>query len=203
MAAVTTGRNLDRFLSNLSALVESLPSPDAKAQMDRELQSLIQFLQDFRIKLKSLPTCEDADQVALTVEAVKDCIRMAEADPAISHVLGLSSQSGFGGRSKRRPATAGDREASRKAAEELRKMPPLDVERLLAKRGKYNVPALRQIGAELGLRIPSKATRMSIVDKITKSIANGQGYEYLSRGAVGRTAISSARSETYAQGARE
>ena len=190
MTAVTTGRKLDRFLSDLSALVESLPSPDAKAQMDRELQSLIQFLQDFRIRLQSLPTGKDADQVALIVEAVKDCIRMAEADPTISHVLGLSTQTGFGGKSRRRQTTVGDGEASRKAAEELRKMPPLDVERLLVKRGKYNVPTLRQIGMELGLRIPSKATRMSIVDKITKSIANGQGYEYLSRGAVGRTTSS-------------
>ena len=38
---------------------------------------------------------------------------------------------------------------------------------------------MRAIAAELGLRIPSKATRLSIVEKIAKTLANRRGYEYL------------------------
>ncbi len=74
MSVVTTGRRLDRFLSDLSALVEVLPSPDVKARMDADLAALIEFLQGFRARLNSLPTDEGADQIASTIEAVKDQI---------------------------------------------------------------------------------------------------------------------------------
>ena len=51
MDASTTGRKLDRFLTDLSALVEALPSPAAKARMDAGLASLIEFLESFRSRL--------------------------------------------------------------------------------------------------------------------------------------------------------
>ena len=57
-----------------TALVEALPSPDAKARMDADLESLIEFLQSFRAKLKSLPTDDGAEQIASTIEAVKDFV---------------------------------------------------------------------------------------------------------------------------------
>lgn len=98
MSAVATGRRLDRFLSDLSALVEALPSPDAKARMDADLASLIEFLQNFRARLSSLPTDEGADRIASTIEAVKDVVRIAEADPVMCRVLGLSDQRSPNGR---------------------------------------------------------------------------------------------------------
>ena len=105
MSVVTTGRRLDRFLSDLSALVEALPSPDVKAGMDADLASLIEFLQNFRTKLSSLPTDEGADQIASTIEAVKDFVRIAEADPVLCRVLGLSEQ-----RTSERPAEDASRQ---------------------------------------------------------------------------------------------
>lgn len=178
-SVVTTGRRLDRFLSDLSALVEALPSADAKARMDADLASLIEFLQNFRTKLSALPTDEGAERIASAVEAVKDFVRIAEADPVMCRVLGLSEQRGPNGRPKRRPANADGREAARKTLDELRQLASHDVERALADRTTYKAPALRAIAAELGLRIPSKATRLSIVEKITRSLANRRGYEYL------------------------
>ncbi len=179
MSAVTTGRRLDRFLSDLSALVEALPSADAKARMDADLASLIEFLQNFRTRLSALPTDEGADRIASTIEAVKDVVRIAEADPVMCRVLGLSDQRRPNGGPRRRPANAGGREAAKKTLDELRRLPSHDVERALADRTTYKAQSLRAIAAELGLRIPSKATRLSIVEKITKSLANRRGYEYL------------------------
>ena len=179
MSAVTTGRRFDRFLSDLSALVEALPSADAKARMDADLASLIEFLQNFRTRLSSLPTDEGADRIASTIEAVKDVVRIAEADPVMCRVLGLADQRSPNGRPKRRPTSAGGREAAQKTLDELRQLPSHDVERTLADRTTYKVPTLRAIAAELGLRIPSKATRLSIVEKIAKVLANRRGYEYL------------------------
>ena len=182
MGALTTGRRLDRFLSDLSALVEALPSPDAKARMDAELESLIEFLQNFRTTLSSLPTDDGVEHIASTIESVKDFVRIAEADPMMCRVLGLSDQASPNGRPRRKATNAAGRDAARKALSELQDMPLHDVERVLTDRATYDVQALKAVAAELGLRTPSKATRLSIIEKITKALANRQGYEYLRSG---------------------
>ena len=180
----STGRKLDRFLSDLSALVDTLPSPDVKAQVDRELGSLIEFLQDFRDRLKSLPTDKDADGVAATIEAVRDCVRIAEADPVMSRILGLSPEFHATRKPVKGVTTERDREAAKSIARELKDMPPGEVEQALADKGKYNVSMLRQVGGELGIRLPSKSTRLAMIDRISKALANRWGYDYLSHGGV-------------------
>lgn len=182
MGVATTGRKLDRFLTDLSALVEALPSPEAKARMDADLASLIEFLQSFRASLNSLPTDDGAAQIASTIESVKDFVRIAESDPTMCRVLGLSERSRSNGKPRRAPTNAGGWDASR-ALDELQRMPSQEVERILADRKKYAVGALRAIATQLGLRIPSRATRLSIAEKITKALANRRGYQYLREGA--------------------
>ena len=178
----STGRKLDRFLSDLSALVDTLPSREVKVQIDRELALLIEFLQDFRNRLNSLPTNEDADGIVPTIEAIRDCIRIAEADPVMSRILGLSPGFHESKKSVKGMTTERDREAARSIARELKSMPPAEVEQALTDKGKYNVSMLRQVGGELGLRFPSKSTRLAMIDKISKSLANRWGYDYLSHG---------------------
>ena len=178
----STGRKLDRFLSDLSALVDTLPSPDVKAQMDRELASLIEFLQDFRDRLKSLPTDQDADGVASTIETVRDCVRIAEADPVMSRILGLSPEAHTTRKPVKGVTTERDREAAKSIARELKDMPPGEVEQMLSDRTKYNVLTLRRIGGELGIRLSSKSTRLVMIDRISKALANRWGYDYLSHG---------------------
>lgn len=67
----------------------------------------------------------------------------------------------------------------------MRKLSSDEVERTLSDRASYNVQTLRAIAAQLGLRTQSKATRLSIVEKITKTLANRRGYQYLREGAHG------------------
>ena len=181
MGVATTGRRLDRFLTDLSALVESLPSADAKAKMDADLASLIEFLEQFRTTLKSLPTDGGADQIAATIEYVKDFVRIAEADPTMCRVLGLSERKQTNGRPRQPPRVAGDFDAA-KALDELQKMPSQEIERTLTDRKTYTVAALKAIGSQLGLRIPSKATRLSVAERIIKALSNRRGYQYLREG---------------------
>ena len=178
----STGRKLDRFLIDLSALVDTLPTQEVKLRMDRELASLIEFLQDFRNRLNSLPANEDADGIAPAIEAIRDYIRIAEADPVMSRILGLSSGSHERKKSVKGITTERDREAARSAAKELESMPPEEVDRALMDKDKYSVSMLRQVGGELGLRLPSKSTRLAMIDKISRALANRWGYEYLSHG---------------------
>ena len=185
MTVATTGRKLDRFLTDLSALVESFPSADAIARMDADLASLIEFLQQFRIKLNALPTDDGAEQMASTIESLKDFVRIAEADPTMCRVLGLSERPRTNGRPVRRRAPGSDFDAP-KALDRLQQMPSQEVAEALADRKTYNVAALRAIASQIGLRIPAKTTRLSIAEKITKSLANRRGYEYLREGSYGR-----------------
>lgn len=178
----STGRKLDRFLTDLSALVETLPSPDAKAQIDRDLASLIAFLQDFRARLNSLPTDNDLAGVTSAIEAVRDCVRIAEADPAMSRILGLESELKGPKKSVKRIAKNENREIAKSIAGELQDMPPEDVEQMLADKHKFNVSMLRQIASELEIRIASKSTRLAMIEKISKTLSNRWGYDYLSNG---------------------
>ena len=180
MSIATTGRKLDRFLTDLSALVESLPSADAKARMDADLASLIEFLEQFRARLNSLPTDDGAEQMASTIEHIRDFVRIAEEDPTMCQLLGLSEQGRTNGRPRQRTIAA-DFDAA-KALDKLQQMPSQEVELALTDRNTYKVAALRAIASQLGLRIPSKATRLSVAEKIAKALANRRGYQYLREG---------------------
>ena len=46
----------------------------------------------------------------------------------------------------------------------------------------YSVALLRQIGGELGIRIPSRASRSSVIDTIAGKLANRRGYNILRHG---------------------
>ncbi len=185
-----TGRKLDSFLSKLSELVDALPADETKLRLDRELDALIKFLQDFRIRLRSLPAGEDVQGVTSTIEAIRDCVRVAESDPLLSNVLGLSSEIKATRKSRRNSDTAQIREQAIAIAEELKGLPSRDVERELADRQKYNVSMLKQIGGELGLHLPSRSTRLSIIEKIVKKTANLRGYNYLRQGSDEKISMS-------------
>ena len=185
-----TGRKLDSFLSKLSELVDALPADETKLRLDRELEALIKFLRDFQIRLRALPAGEDVQGVASTIETIRDCVRVAESDPLLSNVLGLSSDSKATRKSRRNADTAQVREQAIAIAEELKGLPPQDVERELADRQKYNVSMLRQIGGELGLQLPSRSTRLSIIEKIVKKTANLRGYNYLRQGSSEKISLS-------------
>ena len=70
-------------------------------------------------------------------------------------------------------------------AEVLKDLSPEDIECRLADKRKYDVPMLKQIGKELGLSIPSKSSRLSIIEKIVKKTANLRGYRHLRHGHSG------------------
>lgn len=149
--------------------------------MDSDLASLIEFLQNFRAKLNSLPTDDGAEQIASAIESIKDFVRIAEADPTMCRVLGLSERSKANGRIRHRAIVANDFDAA-KALEELQRMPSQEVANTLADRKMYKVDALKAIAAQLGLRTTSKATRLSIAEKVTKALANQRGYQLLREG---------------------
>lgn len=181
-SAKLTGRKLDRFLSDLSELIDTFPSRDTKSRLDQELGVLIGFLEEFRERLKSLPTEEDMDGVTSAIEMIKDQLRIAESDPMLSRVIGILPDDRVVRRSQHKPMTKQDLEEAKTTAEDMKGMVLGDIEHNLKDKKKYNNAMLRQIGNELGLRFSSKSTRLSMIDGILKKISNLQGYRYLRLG---------------------
>ncbi len=181
-SAKSTGRKLEGFLSKLSELVDALPSQETKSQLDRELDVLIRFLQDFRSRLKSLPTIDGRDGISSTIETLNDYVRVAESDPVMSRVLGLSLDRDGPKRPSQNLPTEHDRREAKALTEELKDLSHEEVERKLTEGKKYKIAMLRQIGGELGLKFPSKSTRPSMVEKIAKKIDNLRGYDSLRHG---------------------
>ena len=132
-----TGKKLDSFLSKLSELVDTLPSQETKSRLDQELGVLIEFLKDFRTRLRSLPTGEDEEGVTSTIETIRDYVHVAESDPIMSRVLGLSSESRTLRKSSHHSLTAQDREEAKAMAEELKTLSPQDIDHRLADKRKY------------------------------------------------------------------
>ena len=175
-------RTLESFLSRLSELVDNLPSQETKSQIDEELEVLISFLQDFQRRLKSLPALEDTEGMTSTIETLRDYVRVAASDPVMSRVLGFTSDKETLKRSSGNSPAVHDRREGIAVAKELKGLSYEEVERKLANGKKYRITMLRHIGEELGLILPSKSTRASIVEKITKKVDNLRGYDYLRRG---------------------
>ena len=181
-SAKLTGRKLESFLSRLSELVDVLPSQETKSQIDQELDVLIKFLEDFRTRLNSLPTVEDTEDIPSTIETIKDYVRVAESDPVMSRVLGFRLDKGMSRRPSQNSLTEQDRIEAKAIAQELKRLSHEKVEDKLADTKKYTVAMLRQIAGELGLKIPSKSTRSSIIETIIKEMENLRGYNLLRHG---------------------
>ena len=173
-----TGKKMEAFLGKLSDLVGSLPSADEKARIDNDLKVLISYLEEVRKQLETMPTRGQMDGSA--IDRLRELLRAVDADPLLSRVLGMSPN---GPRIRRGTRVLGEdaRIRAREAARELQNLPGDQVQYRLLDRS-YTVALLRQIGDELGIRIPAKANRLSVIDIIAGKLANRRGYDILRHG---------------------
>ena len=173
-----TSKKVDSFLGKLSELVGSLPSPQEKARVDNDLRMLINYLERVRKQLELVPTRDQID--GSVIDRLRELMKVVDSDPVLSRILGFSTN---GRRVRRRASVLGEdaRVRAREVARELETLSGDQVQyRLLDK--SYSVALLRQIGGELGIRIPSKASRSSLVDMIAGKLSNRRGYDILRHG---------------------
>ncbi len=176
-----TSKKIQVFLSKLSDLVESLPSQETKDKTDAELNTLINFLSEFRERMNNVPTIEEAKEISSTIERLIIFVKLADSDPFLSRSLGLSSAK-IGGQSKRRAITDSERCKAKEIAEQIRGLSPQELDKKFSDKSIYKIIFLKQIASEMGIRVDSRATRASIIRMMSKKLSNIQGYEYLRSG---------------------
>lgn len=173
-----TSKRMDGFLGKLSDLVGSLPSPDEKSRIDNDLKVLINYLEGIRKQLELVPTRSQMDISA--IDRLRGLMKAVDADPTLSRVLGFSAN---GRRVGHRAAALGEdvRIRAQEIAKELETLSGDQVQRRLLDKS-CSVALLRQVGGELGIRIPSRASRSSVIDTIAGKLANRRGYDILRHG---------------------
>ena len=176
-----TSKKMESFLCKLADLVESLPTQESKDKTNRELVTLINFLSEFQEKMKDIPTIEETKEIASTIEKLVTFVKLADSDPFLSRSFGLSSQK-VGGQFKRSSLTNADRSRAKEIAGQIKDMSSQDLNKELSDKNVYKVIFLKQIASEIGIKVDSRATRASIIEKISKKISNTRGYEYLRTG---------------------
>ena len=176
-----SSKKIEVFLSKLSDLVESLPTREASDKTDKELNTLINFLSEFRERMKNIPTIEEAKDISSTIERLITLVKLADSDPFLSRSLGLSSAK-IDGQSKHQSLTDVERSKAKEIADQIRQLSPQELDKEFADKSRYKVIFLKQIASEMGIRIDSRATRASIIRKMSKKLSNIQGYEYLRTG---------------------
>ena len=173
-----TSKKVDSFFGKLSDLVGSLPSPDEKARINNDLKVLINYLEGVRKQIELVPTRGQMDSSA--IDRLRELMKEVDADPVLSRVLGFSAN---GRRVERRASALGEdaRKRAREVARELETLPGDQVQYKLLDKS-YSVALLRQIGGELGIRIPSRASRSTAIETIAVKLANRRGYAILRHG---------------------
>ena len=173
-----TAKKIEIFLSKLSEMVESLPTQDMKDRTNQELDTLINFLLEFQDRMKNVPTLEETSEITSTIEKLITIVKMADSDPFLSRALGLSVQKS-GRTPKRKSLSEVERTTAKELAHKIKDLSPNEIEMKLEDKNTYRILVLRQVANELGIKVDSKATRESIIDKILRKISNIRGYEYL------------------------
>ena len=171
-----TTKRVDAFLNGVAELAKTFPTPERKAELDRDLDVVISFLLDFKRRLSSMPTADDAAELEHSISTLRHFVQIADSDPLISKALGLPQKAPR--KSARRSRTEPDTDVDRVVLR-LKALPPEELRRALDDGNDYTVATLRQLAAELNVRVTTGTTRQQLVEKIVKKIENLAGYEYL------------------------
>lgn len=139
---------------------------------------LIDFLNDLKDKLNSLPSAEDMEAVKRTIDKVEDLLIRAETNPSLGVALGLRRKPlAKGGRPE---ATEDESLRARRVLDTFESLSVDEIELRLANEHAYSVRELRAIASVLGVRPTKGLDRLGLLRRITTKIANYRGYQSLS-----------------------
>ena len=172
-----TAKRVEAFLSRLSELANALPSAERKEEIERDLDTIVEFLLDFKKRLHSVPAFEDMQGLEESIKTLQHFVRVAEGDVVLSRALGLKQP----GKPRSKTHSGNDlaNVNMEKEVDLIKSLSPEEIKLQLSDKTKYSASTLRSISVELGIRVGSNVNREIIIEKIVKRIGNLAGYDYL------------------------
>ncbi len=167
------------FTQSLRALVESLPSESEKQQITSDLDTVINFLNEVKQRVASLPSREGAGNVRSAVDSLDALFARARESAPLAAALGVRPA---GRRVRPQPLTEVDSERAKTLLGQMEKLPMDEVRARLENASETGPRDLQAIAAVMGIRATQRSNRETLVHQIASKIANIRGYETLRRG---------------------
>lgn len=172
----------EKFVQNLRALVESLPSESEKQRIFADLDQVIEFLTEIKRSFGSVPSQESAAAVRSAVDGLDALFLRARASAPLAAALGLRPADH---KPRAQPLSEVDSERARILLERLQKLPVEEMRANLENCSATAARDLHAIAALMGIRTTQRGSRESLAQQVATKIANARGYETLRRGPEG------------------
>lgn len=159
-------------------MVDSLPTEENKANMLREIDLFIKYLNEAKERLTSFPSTNEMKVASQIIERLGNFISLAEQNDSLSKALGSTKHSKL----MFNKSLSHQRGDLRIITEELKNLSVDELTERLDNNKTFSVPILKQIAAEYGIRLSSRDSRNMIIQRISKKLSNLRGYELLRKG---------------------
>ena len=108
------------FVQSLRALIESLPTEADRQQIDSQLETLIRFVNELRLRLSAIPSQRDAADARGAISHLDALFAEAKANPVVAAAFGVKPAVI---RRKTEPLGSEDIERARSTAARLEALP--------------------------------------------------------------------------------
>jgi hypothetical protein len=161
--------DVEDFFKGIQGLLGVLPSESQKEEINNAFTELIAFLRDLQNIFQVIPSAEDHGQLRQLLPKLEEFYASVEKVPliAVSVGAGLKSTKGKSGDSK----TKKEGVDAKQVLASLMNLPTDEIRSRL-EGNTYSKSDLQNIGAELGIKPGSNATKVNLAEKIATAIEN-------------------------------
>lgn len=165
-----------KFAKSLSELIESLPSREAKEQIDSQLSELIQFINTLQSRVREIPTQQDAATTRIAIKSLENLFLQIKSNPILATATGSKAVS-----PRQKPLEISQEEIDR-ANITIARFDSLSIDQLRGALTETNLRELEAIASALGVRTSRRMAREAMVQQIATRITNTRGYRNLRDG---------------------
>lgn len=168
-----------KFLAGLQNMIDSLPNEDEKQAIQRNITTIIDFLEMVQRNLSLLPSLEKMDKTKESLQKIEELFAKAQREPVLSSIIGLRSRS-----TRKRAKIEFTEEETARAKTILNELELLPIDEIKSKLedGTYSLKIIRAIAKVMGIKTVEKLSTKALIHQISVKIANYRGYRQLKEG---------------------
>ncbi len=169
---------MKEFLVNIRKILNMLPSEDEKKEIQSNIDTIVNFLNDMRNNILTIPSSENISELSKSLQAFEELHKKAETNSILANVFGIHRPKAK--KSKKFQITEEESLKANKSLSELESIPIEEIRSRLQKDNLYSISDLRALASVMGIRSIKKQSKETLVHQITMKIANFRGYKQLS-----------------------